>query len=74
MRDQADFGALVSVLRAGGRLVMDDVTPVLALPAASPLRVSDPKRQLFLGEPRLAWTEVVLPDLRNSLLVGTRGS
>lgn len=74
VRDQADFCGLVSVLRIGGRLVMDDVTPVLALPDGSPLRVSDPKRQLFLGEPRLAWTEVVLPDLRNSLLVGTRRS
>ncbi len=74
VRDQADVAALVGVLRIGGRLVMDDVTPVLALPSGSPLRASDPKRQLFLGEPRLVWTEVVLPDLCNSLLVGTRRS
>jgi hypothetical protein len=52
--------------------VMDDVTPVRALPADSPLRQSDPKRELFAGEERLTWTEVVLPDLANSLLVGTR--
>jgi len=37
-----------------------------------PLPADDIKRRLFSGEPRLAWTEVVLPDLRNSLLVGTR--
>jgi hypothetical protein len=30
------------------------------------------KRQLFFGDPRLISAEVVLPDLRNSLLVGTR--
>jgi hypothetical protein len=30
------------------------------------------KRGFFTSEPRLTWTEVVLPDLRNSLLVGTR--
>jgi predicted O-methyltransferase YrrM len=74
VRDQASFAALVSALRVGGRLVMDDVTPVLALPPGSPLADTDPKRQFFLGEPRLVWTEAVLPDLRNSLLVGTRAS
>jgi predicted O-methyltransferase YrrM len=74
VRDPAAFAALVGLLRVGGRIVMDDVTPVLALPPDSPLRASDPKRQLFAGEPRLAWTEVVLPDLANSLLVGTRAA
>jgi predicted O-methyltransferase YrrM len=72
VRDDASFAALVGLLRVGGRIVMDDVTPVLVLQPGSPLLAGDPKRRLFLGEPRLAWTEVVLPDLENSLLVGTR--
>ncbi|MBO2447782.1 class I SAM-dependent methyltransferase [Actinomadura barringtoniae] len=65
---------LVGLLRLGGRIVMDDVTPQLALPPGSPLLADDPKRRLFFGDPRLTSTEVVLPDLRNSLLVGTRTS
>jgi len=72
VRARGDFAALVSLLRIGGRIVMDDVTPEHALPAGSPLRADDVKRGFFSGEPRLTWTEVVLPDLRNSLLVGTR--
>jgi predicted O-methyltransferase YrrM len=72
VRDATHFAALVSLLEPGGRIVMDDLTPVRALPADSPLRQSDPKRELFAGEERLTWTEVVLPDLANSLLVGTR--
>jgi predicted O-methyltransferase YrrM len=72
IRDSATFAALVGRLRIGGRIVMDDTTPVLVLQPGSPLLDDDPKRRLFLGEPRLAWTEVVLPDLENSLLVGTR--
>jgi predicted O-methyltransferase YrrM len=72
VRDAGEFGALVSLLEPGGRIVMDDVTPVLALPPDSQLRHSDGKRELFAAEDRLAWTEVVLPDLANSLLVGTR--
>ena len=63
---------VVELLRIGGRLVFDDVTPVEALPADSPYRVDDPKREFFFGDSRLVATEVVLPDLRNSLLVGTR--
>jgi predicted O-methyltransferase YrrM len=63
---------VVGLLRVGGRLVNDDVTPVEALPPGSPYRVHDPKRSLFFGDPRLIAAEVVLPDLRNSLLVGTR--
>jgi hypothetical protein len=51
---------------------MDNLTPVLALPADSPLQQSDVKRELFAGDDRLAWAEVVLPDLANSLLAGTR--
>jgi hypothetical protein len=51
---------------------MDDLTPVRALPIDSPLRESDVKRELFAGQDNLTWTEVVLPDLANSLLVGTR--
>ena len=72
VRDRAGFATLVSSLRAGGRIVMDDVTPERALPPDSPLRAADIKREFFSGEPRLVWTEVVLPDLCNSLLVGTR--
>ena len=72
VRDRAAFDALARLLRPGGRIVMDDVTPVLALPPDSPLRESDVKRELFAGHGGLTWTEVVLPDLANSLLVGTR--
>jgi predicted O-methyltransferase YrrM len=72
VRDAVAFGALTGLLKPGGRIVMDDLTPVRALPADSPLVASDTKRELFAGEKRLTWTEVVLPDLANSLLVGTR--
>jgi predicted O-methyltransferase YrrM len=71
---RGDYGELVNLLRVGGRIVMDDVTPREALPPGSPLRVGDPKREFFFGDPRLLSVEVVLPDLRNSLLVGTRTS
>ena len=64
--------AIVDLLRIGGRLVNDDVTPVNVLPADSPYREHDPKRELFFGDPRLVAAEAVLPDLHNSLLVGTR--
>jgi predicted O-methyltransferase YrrM len=74
VRDSADFAALTGSLRLGGRIVMDDVTPEQVLPPGSPLGSDDPKRRLFASEPRLIWTEVVLPDLRNSLLVGTRAT
>jgi predicted O-methyltransferase YrrM len=63
---------IVELLRIGGRLVNDDVTPVDVLPADSPYRTHDPKREFFFGDPRLVAAEVVLPDRRNSLLVGTR--
>jgi predicted O-methyltransferase YrrM len=71
-RDPAGLASLVDLVRVGGRVVMDDVTPLRALPADSPMLADDVKRQLFFGDPRLLSTEVVLPDLRNSLLVGTR--
>jgi predicted O-methyltransferase YrrM len=67
-RDPAGLASLVELVRTGGRVVMDDVTP---LPPGSPVR-PDVKRELFFGDPRLLSAEVVLPDLRNSLLVGTR--
>lgn len=73
-RDQAGFAARVSMLRPGGYIVSDDLTPAQALPAGSPLRDDDPKRVVWAAEPCLIWTEVVLPDLANSLLVGTRTS
>src|SRR5579875_216625 len=72
VRDARGFAALVGLLRVGGRIVMDDVTPRRALPPDSRLRADDPKRRYFASEPRLTATEVVLPDLENSLLVGTR--
>jgi predicted O-methyltransferase YrrM len=72
VRDALTFGAVVGWLKPGGRIVMDDVTPARALPAGSPFLDHDQKRELFAAEDRLTWTEVVLPDLANSLLVGTR--
>lgn len=72
IRDDADFAGLVSLLRPGGRIVMDDLTPQQALAPDPPPSASDTKRRLFSTEPRLVSTEVVLPDLQNSLLVGTR--
>jgi predicted O-methyltransferase YrrM len=81
-RDPGGLATLVDLIRVGGRVVMDDVTPLAALPPESTLpestlpesslRDSDVKRQLFFGDPRLLSAEVVLPDLENSLLVGTR--
>jgi predicted O-methyltransferase YrrM len=62
---------LVDLLAVGGRVVMDDITPLELLPPDSPFRAGDPKREFF-ASPRLASAEVVLPDLRNALLVGTR--
>lgn len=67
-----DEGSLVDLLRIGGRIVRDDVTPQAALPADSPFLIDDPKRGAFFNDPRLISAEVVLPDLRNALLVGTR--
>jgi predicted O-methyltransferase YrrM len=64
-------GGLIGLLRIGGRIVMDDVTPATLLPPDSPYLSGDPKREFF-GDPRLVSAEVVLPDLLNSLLVGTR--
>jgi predicted O-methyltransferase YrrM len=71
-QDRASYAALVDLLRIGGQIVMDDVTPLAALPPDPPLRASDIKRDFFFGDPRLVSTEIVLPDLRNSLLIGTR--
>ena len=73
VRDEADFAALVSLLRPGGRIVMDDLTPQRAMAPDSPLLSDDTKRRFFTSS-RLVATEVVLPDLENSLLVGTRTS
>ncbi len=67
-----DREPLVDLLTIGGRVVMDDVTPLGLLPEDSPFRANDPKRDFFFANPRLVSTEVVLPDLRNALLAGTR--
>lgn len=72
VRDTMAFAGLCGMLRPGGRIVMDDLTPLRALPPDSQLRASDLKRELFAGQDSLTWTEVVLSDLANSLLVGTR--
>ena len=72
VRDGRSFAALCAMLQPGGRIVMDDLTPVRALPPDSPVCASDVKRELFAGQGGLTWTEVVQPDLANSLLVGTR--
>ena len=69
VRDSADFANLTGMLKPGGRIVMDDLTPAAARPQAG---AADVKRALFAAEDRLVWTEVVLPDLENSLLFGTR--
>jgi predicted O-methyltransferase YrrM len=70
--DRASFASLVDLLRVGGQLVTDDVPPPTALPAHSPSAASDVKRDFFFGDARLVSTEIVLPDQRNSLLIGTR--
>lgn len=67
-----DYAALVDLVRVGGRIVMDDVTPEKVPRAGVPSRGTDAKRLFFFGDPRLVSVEVVLPDLENSLLVGTR--
>jgi predicted O-methyltransferase YrrM len=69
IRDQAAFDRLLDLLNVGGRIVMDDVTPGRA--PDSPMPAQDLKRSFF-ASPRLVSTEVVLTDLANSLLVGTR--
>jgi predicted O-methyltransferase YrrM len=71
-RDPDGLSTLVDLVGLGGQVVMDDVTPLRLLPPDSPLRSGDVKRELFFGDPRLCSAEVVLPDLENSLLVGTR--
>jgi predicted O-methyltransferase YrrM len=71
-RDPAGLSGLVDLIRVGGQIVMDDVTPLLALPPDAPVPENDVKRAFFFGDPRLLSAEVVLPDLCNSLLVGTR--
>jgi predicted O-methyltransferase YrrM len=70
VRDAAAFDRLVRLLRVGGRIVMDDVTPT-AVRGGEPPPADAIKRALFT-DPRLVAVEVVLPDLENSLLVGTR--
>jgi predicted O-methyltransferase YrrM len=71
-RDPAGLGSLVGLLRVGGMLVMDDVAPAALPGEESALLAGELKRGLFFGDPRLVSAEVVLPDLRNALLAGTR--
>jgi predicted O-methyltransferase YrrM len=71
LRSPNQFSELVSWLRPGGFIVMDDLVPLGAPLRGSPA-ADDLKRGFFASDSRLTWTEVVLPDLRDSLLVGTR--
>ncbi len=73
IRTDEAFADVLDLLHLGGQIIMDDVTPAEALEKASPLQAHDLKRRFF-ASPRLLSTEVVLPDLKNSLLVGTRTS
>lgn len=68
VRDQAAFSTLVGLLRIGGRIVMDDLTP----PRRGAPSAADATKRSFFTDPRLLAVEVVLPELENSLLVGTR--
>ena len=71
-------GRFLAVLAAdsrGGHLPayqQADVTSVKVSRADSPFLGDDHTRQVFVRDARLVATEVVLPDLRNSLLVGAR--
>lgn len=71
IREDAHFAEVVGLLKPGGQIVMDDVTPLAALQDDSPVRSDDAKRRFFASS-QLISAEVVLPDLANSLLVGTR--
>jgi predicted O-methyltransferase YrrM len=46
-----DEAALVDLLRIGGRIVSDDVTPQKALPPGSAFLEDDPKRRFFFSDP-----------------------
>ena len=72
IRQDAAFDSVVDLLKLGGRVVMDDVTPMAVLPDDSPYKGGDDIKRRLFGNPRLVSAEVVLPDLANSLLVGTR--
>lgn len=71
-QDRERYAALVDLLRVGGQIVMDDVTPLAMREQPDAAGTADIKREFFFGESRLISTEMVLPDLRNSLLIGTR--
>jgi predicted O-methyltransferase YrrM len=62
---------LIELLRVGGRVVMDDVTPA---GGDFGQRIERDIKREFFRDPRLVSVEVVFPDLRNSLLAGTRVS
>ncbi len=70
VEDEERFTYLIDQLSPGGRIIMDDLTPVGI--DGSPMPVRDELKRGFFSSGRLVSTEVVLTDLRNSLLVGTR--
>jgi predicted O-methyltransferase YrrM len=71
-RDAEALRSLIPLVRIGGQLVVDDVTPVAALPEDSPLRRRDAKREALFTTPGLVAVEVVAPSLTESTLVATR--
>lgn len=72
VRDEAAFGSLVDLLRVGGRIVMDDVVPLAAAAAGTTAANTDDLKRRFFADGKLVSTNVVLTDLKNSLLVGTK--
>lgn len=70
--DTSHLRSLFPILSIGGSIVVDDVTPIEALPENSPFRRHDPKRLAFASSDTMRSLEVVAPDLQNSTLVATR--
>jgi predicted O-methyltransferase YrrM len=71
-RDKARLQSLFPLLTIGGSIVVDDVTPLDALPADSPFRHHDAKREAFKSDTSIWPVEVVSTDLKSSALVATR--
>ncbi|MDQ1521082.1 MAG: hypothetical protein QOI55_2155 [Actinomycetota bacterium] len=68
----ASSDGVIDLVRVGGQVVVDDVTPTLRLSDAPQYQTNDAKRALFFGSPRLVSIEVVLPDLENAAFLATR--
>lgn len=70
--DAARLRSLFRLLKVGGTIVVDDITPIEALPVGSPFRDHDPKREAFEADASMRSVEVVASDLRNSAIIATR--